>query len=166
MLADGTIDGRVSADDNDVRATGYNRPEDIVLQTLADGTQLLYFATTDSDVNATGGDGTSRVYALNLATTEVKLFASPQSIDLATGMPASAVSETPTILPSTPKGTSTSSKTAAAALTTISGSPPTGTRTAICWMREKDWPAGRPTEPSGQSSPVSTSTGAIRIGRS
>jgi secreted PhoX family phosphatase len=88
VLADGTIDGRVSADDNDVRATGYNRPEDMVLQTRADGTQVLYFTTTDSDVNATGGDGTSRVYALNLTTTEVKLLASPQSIDLATGMPA------------------------------------------------------------------------------
>ena len=87
VLADGTIDGRVSADDNDVRATGYNRPEDIVLQTRADGTQQLYFATTDSDVNATGSDGTSRVYALNLSTTEVKLFAAPQSIDLATRMP-------------------------------------------------------------------------------
>ena len=54
MLPDGTIDGRVSADDNDVRGTGYNRPEDMELQTLADGTQLLYFTTTDSDVNATG----------------------------------------------------------------------------------------------------------------
>jgi secreted PhoX family phosphatase len=85
VLPDGTIDGRVSADDNDVRGTGYNRPEDMVLQTLADGTELLYFATTDSDVNATGGDGTSRVYALNLSTIEVKLFAAPQSINLATG---------------------------------------------------------------------------------
>src|SRR4029453_5218080 len=83
--ADGTMDGRVSADDNDVRATGYNRPEDIVLQTLADGTQLLYFATTDSDTNATGSDGTSRIYVLNLSATEVRLFASPQAIDLATG---------------------------------------------------------------------------------
>jgi uncharacterized protein len=83
-LPDGTIDGRVSADDNDVRGTGYNRPEDMELQMLADGTQLLYFATTDSDVNATGGDGTSRVYNLNLSTTVVRLFASPQSIDLAT----------------------------------------------------------------------------------
>ena len=87
VLPDGTIDGRVSADDNDVLATGYNRPEDMVLQTLADGTQLLYFATTDSDVNATGGDGTSRVYTLNLSTNEVKLFAAPQSVDLATGLP-------------------------------------------------------------------------------
>jgi uncharacterized protein len=86
VLPDGTIDGRVSADNNNVRATGYNRPEDIVLQTLADGTQLLYFATTDSDVNASSADGNSRVYTLNLSTKEVKLFASPQSIDLATGL--------------------------------------------------------------------------------
>jgi len=84
-LPDLTIDGRASADDNDVLATGYNRPEDIELQTLADGTQLLYFNTTDSDVNATGSDGTSRVYTLNLTTNEVKLFAAPQSINLATG---------------------------------------------------------------------------------
>ncbi|MGE5837865.1 MAG: alkaline phosphatase PhoX [Acidobacteriota bacterium] len=87
VLPDGTIDGRVSADDNDVRATRYNRPEDIVLQTLADGTQLLYFATTDSDVNGVGTDGTSRVYTLNLSTNEVRLFAAPQTTDLATGLP-------------------------------------------------------------------------------
>jgi len=86
-LPDGTIDGRVSADDNDVRATGYNRPEDIELQTLADGTQLLYFNTTDSDVNTTGGDGTSRTYNINLSTNVVQLFASPQTIDLATNLP-------------------------------------------------------------------------------
>ena len=85
VLADGTIDGRASADDNDVLATGYNRPEDMLVQTLANGTQLLYFATTDSDVNASSADGNSRVYTLNLTTNEVKLFATPQSIDLATG---------------------------------------------------------------------------------
>jgi secreted PhoX family phosphatase len=87
LLPDGTIDGRAAADDNDVRATGYNRPEDMVLQTLADGTQLLYFATTDSDVNNSGADGTSRVYNLNLSTNEVRLFAAPQSTDVATGSP-------------------------------------------------------------------------------
>ena len=86
LLPDGTIDGRASADDSDVRATGYNRPEDIELQTLADGTQLLYFNTTDSDVNNTGSDGTSRTYTLNLSTTVVSLFASPQTINIATGL--------------------------------------------------------------------------------
>ena len=87
VLPDLTIDGRASADDNDVLATGYNRPEDLELQVLADGTERLYFATTDSDVNGNGSDGTSRVYALNLSTTVVTLFAAPQTIDLATGLP-------------------------------------------------------------------------------
>ena len=115
VLADGTIDGRLAADDNDVRATGYNRPEDMVLQTLADGTQLLYFATTDSDVNAIGGDGTSRVYTINLSTNEVKLFAAPQSLDLATGLAGGRrASETPTTSRSTRKATSTSSRIEAA----------------------------------------------------
>jgi len=88
VLPDGTIDGRVSADNAAVRATGYNRPEDIEIQTLADGTQLLYFNTTDSDTNAIGSDGTSRTYDLNLSTNVVGLFAAPQTIDLATGAAA------------------------------------------------------------------------------
>jgi secreted PhoX family phosphatase len=88
VLPDGTIDGRVSADNAAVMATGYNRPEDIEIQTLADGTQLLYFNTTDSDTNATGSDGTSRTYNINLSTDVVRLFAAPQTTDLATGAPA------------------------------------------------------------------------------
>jgi len=88
VLADGTIDGRVTADHASVRGTGYNRPEDLELQTLADGTQLLYFTTTDSDIDGVGSTGTSRVYALNLATTTVSLFASPETMNLATGLPA------------------------------------------------------------------------------
>ena len=86
VLPDGTIDGRVSADNAAVKATGYNRPEDIELQTLADGTQLLYFNTTDSDVNASEADGNSRTYNINLSTNVVTLFAAPQTIDLATGV--------------------------------------------------------------------------------
>src|SRR6185503_14831984 len=86
---DGTIDGRASADDNDVRATGYNRPEDMELQTFADGTQLLYFNTTDSDINTSDATGNSRTYNLNLSTNVVSLFAAPQvTINLATGLPA------------------------------------------------------------------------------
>ena len=85
LNVDGTIDGRRSADDDDVRATGYNRPEDLVLQTLSNGTERLYFATTDSDSNGNSADGTSRVYSLNLTTSQVTLLASPESFDLATG---------------------------------------------------------------------------------
>jgi len=88
VLPDGTIDGRVSADNANVKATGYNRPEDIEIQTLADGTQLLYFNTTDSDINTSGSDGTSRTYNLNLSTNVVSLFAAPQTTDLATGAAA------------------------------------------------------------------------------
>ena len=86
LNADGTIDGRASAADSDVRATGYNRPEDMELQTLADGTQLLYFNTTDSDTDASGATGNSRTYNLNLSTNVVRLFAAPQvTTNLATG---------------------------------------------------------------------------------
>ena len=71
-----------------VKATGYNRPEDIEIQTLADGTQLLYVNTTDSDINTSGSDGTSRTYNINLSTNVVRLFAAPQTTDLATGAAA------------------------------------------------------------------------------
>jgi secreted PhoX family phosphatase len=87
VLPDGTIDGRVSADNAAVKATGYNRPEDIEIQTLADGIQLLYFNTTDSDINASSGDGNSRTYNINLSTNVVALFAAPQTTNLATGAP-------------------------------------------------------------------------------
>ena len=56
----------------------------MVLQTLASRTQRLYFATTDSDSNGNPADGTRRVYSLNLATNQVTLLASPESVDLAT----------------------------------------------------------------------------------
>ena len=87
-LPDGTIDGRVSADNAAVRSTGYNRPEDVEIQVLRDGTELLYFNTTDSDTNGTSSDGTGRTYTINLATSVVRLFADASTVDLATGLPA------------------------------------------------------------------------------
>ncbi|MBL8467179.1 alkaline phosphatase PhoX [Methyloversatilis discipulorum] len=78
-----SMDGRMAADL--VGATGYNRPEDLEIQTRADGSQVLYFATTDSDTNADSSDGRSRVYTLDVDTGEVKLFADSSTIDLATG---------------------------------------------------------------------------------
>jgi len=88
VLPDGTIDGRVSADNAAVRSTGYNRPEDVEIQILADGTELLYFNTTDSDANGTSADGTGRTYNIDLRTNVVRLFADASTIDLATGLPA------------------------------------------------------------------------------
>ena len=45
-----------------------------MLQTRGGGTQLLLFRDDGLRRQRGGGDGTSRVYALNLATTEVKLL--------------------------------------------------------------------------------------------
>ena len=87
VLPDGTIDGRVTADHASVLGTGYNRPEDLEIQRLGDGTELLYFNTTDSDTNASSVDGTGRTYTLNLSTVVVRLFADASTIDLATGLP-------------------------------------------------------------------------------
>lgn len=87
LLGDGTIDGRATADHASIQATGFNRPEDLEIQTLANGTQLLYFTTTDSDNNANTADGRSRVYTMDTKTGEVRLFADSSTIDLATGLP-------------------------------------------------------------------------------
>jgi len=85
VLGDGTIDGRATADVASVSATGYNRPEDLEVKTLANGDQVIYFTTTDSDNNGSTTDGRSRVYTLNVDTAEVKLFADSTFKDLATG---------------------------------------------------------------------------------
>ncbi|AEG01637.1 alkaline phosphatase PhoX [Methylomonas methanica] len=93
VLGDGTIDGRVTADT--VTATGYNRPEDLEIQTLSSGDQFLYFATTDSDDNGINSDGRGRVYSFNLTTLEVKLFADSNTIDAATGLAAGGAFSNP-----------------------------------------------------------------------
>lgn len=79
------LDGRAAADAAGILATGYNRPEDLEVKTLANGDQVIYFATTDSDTNGGTADGRGRVYTLNVDTAEVKLFADSSFKDLATG---------------------------------------------------------------------------------
>lgn len=87
VLSDGTIDGRVTADNASILATGFNRPEDLEIQTTSNGDEVMYFATTDSDTNANTADGRGRVYVTNLTTNTVSLFADSNTIDLATGLP-------------------------------------------------------------------------------
>ncbi|MGZ8253068.1 MAG: alkaline phosphatase PhoX, partial [Methylophilaceae bacterium] len=87
VLGDGSIDGRATADHASILGTGYNRPEDLEVQTLSNGNQAMYFATTDSDNNGNSADGRGRVYTLNLTTGDVALFADSNTIDLATGLP-------------------------------------------------------------------------------
>lgn len=88
IMAGSTVDGRATADLASIKGTGFNRPEDLEVQTLANGKQLMYFTTTDSDTNASTTDGRSRVYTLDVETGDVSLFASAETIDLATGLAA------------------------------------------------------------------------------
>ncbi|MDP3334441.1 MAG: DUF839 domain-containing protein [Methylococcaceae bacterium] len=95
LLGDGTIDGRVSADSALVKGTGYNRPEDLEIQNLADGNQFLYFTTTDSDNDGITANGRGRVYSYNVGSSEVKLFADSNTIDAATGLAAGSAFKNP-----------------------------------------------------------------------
>ena len=82
VLADGTIDGRASA--NTVGGTDYQRPEDLEIGKLANGQQAMYIATTS----------TNEVYLFNLDTNQANVFANASTIDLATGLPVGAAAFT------------------------------------------------------------------------
>ena len=72
-----SVDGRAAADV--VGGTNLNRPEDLEIQTLADGTQRVYFGTTD----------THKVFSLTLSggsSATLAVFASQSTIDAATGL--------------------------------------------------------------------------------
>jgi uncharacterized protein len=69
-----SMDGRAAADM--VGGTNYQRPEDLEIQTLANGDQVLYIATTT----------THEVYSLNLATNEMKLFVGRDTFNSVTGV--------------------------------------------------------------------------------
>ncbi len=71
-LVGSSFDGRKAADL--VGATDYNRPEDLEIQLGGIG-EILYVATTTDH----------EVYAVNLTTNSVSLFASRNTLDLATG---------------------------------------------------------------------------------
>jgi len=76
--SDTVIDGRAAA--GAVGGTGFNRPEDLEIQTLANGTQRLYFGAT----------GSHRVFSLDLGdptSPVLKLFFDQTTIDAATGLP-------------------------------------------------------------------------------
>lgn len=72
--ANGTIDGRETA--KVLKGTGYQRPEDIEIKTLANGDQMLFVATT----------ATHEVYSINLDSNEVKRFVSRDTLDESKGI--------------------------------------------------------------------------------
>jgi secreted PhoX family phosphatase len=71
-----SVDGRATTDLAAFKGTNYQRPEDLEIQTLANGDQVLYVTTTT----------TNEVYSINLATNQIQTFVSRATIDAATGL--------------------------------------------------------------------------------
>jgi secreted PhoX family phosphatase len=69
------VDGRATPNLPDFLGTDFDRPEDLEIKTLRNGKQQLYVATTTND----------KVFSIDLSRMEVKLFASQDTIDIATG---------------------------------------------------------------------------------
>ena len=70
-----SVDGRATTGLAAFKGTGYQRPEDLEIQTRANGDQVLYVTATT----------THEVYSINLATQQIRTFVSRATIDAATG---------------------------------------------------------------------------------
>ena len=70
-----TLAAAAAAPANPYQGSAFNRPEDIQIQTLKNGEQVLYVATT----------GSHEVFSINLKTNKVQSFASQATMDVATG---------------------------------------------------------------------------------
>lgn len=88
------IDGRATPNLPAFLGTNFDRPEDMEIKTLRNGTQQLYVATTTNH----------KVFSINLASDTVKLFASRNSIDMATGVAAGSAFTNPDNLAIDAKG--------------------------------------------------------------
>lgn len=75
LVHDGEIDGRATPKLEAFLGTAFDRPEDLEIKTLRNGKQQLYVATTTNN----------KVFSIDLRRNVVKLFASQESIDMATG---------------------------------------------------------------------------------
>ncbi len=71
-----SVDGRATTNLAAFKGTDYQRPEDLEIQKLANGDEVLYVATTT----------TNEVYSINLATNQIQTFVSRATIDAATGL--------------------------------------------------------------------------------
>lgn len=79
------LDGRATPKLPAFLGTAFDRPEDLEIKTLKNGKQQLYVATTTNH----------KVFSIDLASNTVKLFASRDTIDMATGQPAGAAFTNP-----------------------------------------------------------------------
>ena len=80
-----SVDGRATTNLAAYKGTDYQRPEDLEIQTLANGDQILYVATTT----------TNEVYSMNLATNSMSVFVNRNTIDAATGLPVGSALTSP-----------------------------------------------------------------------
>lgn len=71
-----SVDGRATTHVAAFKGTDYQRPEDLEIQTLANGDQILYMATTT----------THEVYSINLQTQQIQTFVSRATLNTATGL--------------------------------------------------------------------------------
>lgn len=71
------IDGRATPNLPAFLGTNFDRPEDLEIKNLPNGKQQLFVATTTNH----------KVFSIDLATDTVKLFASRDTLDMATGAP-------------------------------------------------------------------------------
>jgi hypothetical protein len=72
------LDGRATPTLPAFPGTRFDRPEDVEIKTLKDGRQLLFVATTTNH----------KVFSIDLSSDTVRLFASRDTPDMATGRPA------------------------------------------------------------------------------
>ena len=79
------IDGRATPNLPAFLGTNFDRPEDLEIKTLKNGTQMLFVATTTHH----------KVFAIELSSNTVKLFASRDTLDMATGRPAGSAFTNP-----------------------------------------------------------------------
>lgn len=87
-LSGGVVDGRATADLAAFKGTNYNRPEDLEIQDLLDGSQRIYVPTTDAQ----------QVFSIHLkndGSTEVKVFVDRNTINAATGQPVGSAFTSP-----------------------------------------------------------------------
>lgn len=75
-----SVDARATTDLAAFKGTDYQRPEDLQIIKNAAGEEIMYVATTT----------TNEVYAINLNTNAISVFANTSTIDLATGLAVGA----------------------------------------------------------------------------
>ncbi len=88
------IDGRATPNLPEFLGTNFDRPEDLEVKTLENGKQLLFVATTTNH----------KVFSIDLSSDTVKLFASRDTKDMATGLPVGETFKSPDNLAIDAKG--------------------------------------------------------------